>query len=248
MSMSMETISEAVPRFPERLGRAKGNLTYVEFIALVQRLWSESHPDIPFFATSGSQLARYPAIVYGLQLRKTHPQEPKPRVRENIRTTSDQEGIIITGQRFQNIVNFTVVTENDPEAAEAIIEAFEDFMQEMTPVFKEMGLSEFAYARRLPDSEETKSGEDVVKRTVCYMVTTEKVTQTSVEKLRQIIVHSRMLLQQGGLAGIVADSINGVGHPVIRTASGREVPIEIVDEAADSLDNFVGIPNITKSP
>jgi hypothetical protein len=246
--MSLETISEAVPRFPERLGRAKGNLTYVEFIALVQQLWSESHPDIPFFATSGSQLARYPAIVYGLQLRKTHPQEPKPRVRENIRTAPDQPGIIITGQRFQNIVNFSVVTENDPEAAEAIIEAFEDFMQEMTPVFKEMGLSEFAYARRLPDSEETKSGEDIVKRTVCYMVTTEKVTQTSVDKLRQIIVHSRMLLQQGALAGVLPDTMGGFGQPRIRWTGEPGVPADIVDEHLDDLDNFVGVPTITKSP
>lgn len=179
--------------------RAAGGLTYLEFIKAVDYLWGESHPDIPFFAMSGKQLERMPAIIYHLQMRKPHPQEPKLKYREEIITPPDQDAMHLYGQRFQNIVNFTVVTENDPETAELIIEVFEDFMLEMTPHFKEVGVSELVYARRLPDSEETKTGEDEVRRTVAYLVTLEKVIplsakklNDSLKKLKTFVVHLRM--------------------------------------------------------
>lgn len=177
--------------FPPRL-RASGNLSYLEFIALVQQLWSGVHPDIPFLATGGNQTAKFPAITYSLQLRKTHPSEPKMRIREEIATSPDQEAMLISAQRFQNVVNFTAATENDPETAEQLIEAFEDFMMEYTPVFKEMGVSEFVYARRLPDAEVSRPGEDLVQRTVSYLVTTEKVIRSSVAKLNNVIAHIRV--------------------------------------------------------
>lgn len=174
--------------------RADGSLTYLQFIRLLEQVWYESHPDIPFVATGGEQVGKYPCITYGLQMRKTHPNEVKPRPRENIYTDDGQDMIIISGQRFQNIIIFTAVAENEPRQAEELIEAFEDFMLEFTPVFKELGVSELVYARRLPDEEENRPAEGVNRRKVSYMVTTEKVYKTSARKLNEILIFARRWL------------------------------------------------------
>lgn len=175
--------------------RARGNLTYLDFIRLVEYLWSEAHPDIPFFATGGEQYAKYPCIVYGLELRKTHSSEPKPKYREEIITGAGEDGVIVGGQRFQNVVSFSAVTETDPRLAEELIEVFEDFIMEFTPVFKELGLSEIIYNRRFSDSEENRPGQGIVKRTVSYMITTEKIILTYSKKLNSILVRARTFLE-----------------------------------------------------
>jgi hypothetical protein len=190
------------PLYQSRHQHAEGNLQYLDFIKLVDQLWTATHPEIPFFASGGKQDARYPSIIYSLQVRRPHPNEPKPRFREDVRTAPGEDTIIITAQRFQNVINFAVVTENDPQMAELIIEAFEDFMLEMTPVFKEMGVSEFVYARRLPDDEDDRMGEDIVVRKVAYMVTTEKIRQTTEKKLNHFVIHARLGSQERPYATI----------------------------------------------
>ncbi|HJS83593.1 MAG TPA: hypothetical protein VJ742_12240 [Nitrososphaera sp.] len=170
--------------------RAKGNLSYLEFIRQLESVWSDGHPDVPFFAMTGQQYAKYPCIVYHLQLRKTHPSEPKARYREEIFSDDPKTIYIVAGQRFQNVINFTAISEN-PLEAEELIESFEDFMFEFTPVFKELGVSELIYARRLPDAEENRSGQDVCKRTVAYLVTTEKVIQTTMDRWEKILIRAR---------------------------------------------------------
>jgi hypothetical protein len=174
--------------------RAKGSLTYLEFIKLVDTLWEAAHPDVPFQASGSNIDAVYPVVTYDLQLRKPHPSEPKVRFREEIRTPRDKDAIVIGGQRYQNLVNFSVTTEKNPELAEALIEAFEDFILEFTPVFKQLGLSEIVYARRLPDAEQSRRSEGIEIRTVSYLVTTEKVIQTSKKKLEEFLVYARMAL------------------------------------------------------
>ena len=64
-------------------------------------------------------------------------------------------------------------------------------MLEYTPVFKRLGASEFVYARRLADAEENKGSTDVVKRTVTYMLTTEKLIASSVGTIEQIAIDVR---------------------------------------------------------
>lgn len=184
------------PLYQSHYQHAEGNLQYLDFIRLVDRLWTESHPEIPLYATGGAQDAIYPSIIYSLQVRRPHPNEPKPRIREEIRTAPHEQAILISAQRFQNIVNFSVVTENDPHTAEELIEAFEEFMLEMTPIFKRMGVSEFVYARRMPDNEENRQGEDTTMRTVSYMLTTEKISAISESKINNFIVHARMAITQ----------------------------------------------------
>lgn len=184
--------------------KAEGNLTYRQFIKLVQHLWAEGHPDIPIYPTQGGQQAKYPCIVYGLEVRKTHPVEPKPRFREAVVRDGDTD-VFIHGQRFQNIVSFTVVDEN-ADRAEVIIEIFEDFMLEFTPVFKRMGVSEFVYSRRLPDSEENRQGEDVARRSVAYMLTTEKIRYMEVEKINKFVIDARIYLANNVVTDIISIS------------------------------------------
>ena len=180
--------------------QAQGNLTYLEFITAVKALWENAYPSIKIKSTQSGDYAEYPVIVYGLELRRTHSSEPKPRTR--ISPSSD---VAVFGQRFQNVVSFTVITEttegsqlkgavgrsSGPEVADQIIEAFEDFMLEYTPVFKRLGASEFVYARRLADSEENKENTDIVKRTITYMLTTEKLLVTSVAQIEKIAIDIR---------------------------------------------------------
>lgn len=148
---------------------------------------------------NGPRYAEYPVIVYGLELRKTHSTEPKPRTRASV-----SKDVVVFGQRFQNVVSFTVITEADggiakgasarysgPEVADNIIEIFEDFMLEHTPVFKRLGASEFVYSRRLSDADENRDATDVIKRTVTYLLTTEKLFAQTVSQIEQICIDVR---------------------------------------------------------
>jgi hypothetical protein len=180
--------------------QASGNLSYLEFIAVVKSLWENAYPDIKIKPTQSGSYADYPVIVYGLELRKAHTSEPKPRTR----TTQTNKDVVVFGQRFQNIVSFTVITESNagakqgsaarysgPEVADNIMEIFEDFMLEHTPVFKRLGASEFVYSRRLSDSEENRDSTDICKRTVTYMLTTEKLFAQNVDHIESIVLDVR---------------------------------------------------------
>lgn len=179
--------------------QAQGNLTYIEFIAAVKALWENAYPNIKIKPIQNGDYAEYPVIAYGLELRRTHSTEPKPRSR-----VSPSKDIAIFGQRFQNIISFTVITKSTsgvlkgssdryagPEVAEKVIEVFEDFMLEYTPVFKRLGASELVYARRLSDSEENRDATDVNKRTVTYMLTTEKLIGMELGRIEQIVLDVR---------------------------------------------------------
>jgi hypothetical protein len=71
------------------------------------------------------------------------------------------------------------------------MEIFEDFMLEYTPVFKRLGAAELVYSRRLSDSEENRDSTDVCKRTVTYMLTTEKLFAQTVGRIEQICIDVR---------------------------------------------------------
>lgn len=181
--------------------RAEGNLTYIEFIKLLKFLWNRSHPDVPLFPMQGPNVATYPSIVYSLELRATHPDEPKAKYREEI-VEQDGQRVLVYGRRFQNVISFTAVSKHDttdidsfgvsaPEEADALIEEFEDFMLTQIPVFKRLGASELVYSRRVSDTEENRGDTDVSKRTVHFMLTTEKVMYTPVEVLNETIIRAR---------------------------------------------------------
>lgn len=175
--------------------RAQGNLTYLEFIALVKELWERAHPDIPIHPTRGKQFAVYPCIVYGLESRSTATNESKARHRE-FKEDENNNVYRIKGQRFLNLVSFTAVTRNEPELAENIMETFELFMGEITPVIKLLGVSELIYGRRLSDTDQNRDNDDVCTRAVVYQVFTEHVTQTKEEVLKEIIIQARTFIEE----------------------------------------------------
>lgn len=185
-----------VRRPPQNMRRARGNLSYLQFVRLVDNFWSQAHPDVPIIPTGGNDVAHYPCIMYGLELRRSHDNDPKPRYRETV-SADDGSAVVIIGQRFLNVVSFTACAETSTGGAgavlaEEIIEAFEDFMQEMTPVLKEMGASELVYSRRYADSEFARSGEGVVMRKVAYALTTEKIITTEVERINTMVVKAQV--------------------------------------------------------
>lgn len=219
--IGMPKLGIAVPsdkiKFAEIL-QAEGNLTYLEFIAVVKSLWENGHPNYPIKATTSgdSSFTWYnpesnslentdAIIVYSLELRKAHSVEPKPRMRQ-----ITNNNIYIYGQRFQNIVSFTAMAPvgnrqgNDPSKVcddhdnaylvESLIEAFEDFMLEYTPIFKKIGASELVYSRRLSDSEVNRDQKDVHKRTVTYMLTTEKTFAAQAGTIERISIDVRQYM------------------------------------------------------
>lgn len=152
-------------------------------------------------------IGEYPAIIgYHLELRKSHTTEPKPRMRQNVVSPANNH-YTIYGQRFQNIIGFTVMckvgtfqgpngetTRDDLDAAvlsDQIIEEFENFMLEYTPILKAAGAAELVYSRRLADSELNRAGSDIHKRTVTYMLTTEKTYAIKNERIEKIAVDAR---------------------------------------------------------
>jgi len=194
MEFGIPPLNEEVDDFPLKSMppqlRADGNLDYRQFITLVKNLWKEVHPDIPIRPVQSQQYSKYPVIVYGLELRKPMNAEPKKRFRTLQHQVDEEHHLRITAQRFDNVVTFTVITENNPDMCEAIIETFEDFMAEYTPVFKQYGVSEFLYVRRLPDRENTRPDEDVEERSVAYQVTLEKIIVTELDKLNEIVIRA----------------------------------------------------------
>ena len=74
------------------------------------------------------------------------------------------------------------------------MEAFEDFMLEYTPIFKKIGASELVYSRRLSDSEVNRDAKDVHKRTVTYMLTTEKTFAAQANTIEKIAIDVRQFM------------------------------------------------------
>lgn len=218
--------------------KARGNLSYQDFLRLLEKLWTDAHPGIPIIANANKSFGQYPVIVYRLDLRKPHPSEPKPRYREELKNLDNNTVAIIAAQRFQSIITFTVITQQDPHIAETLIEIFEDFMLEFQPVFKELGVSELLYVRRLPDSADSRPGEGIVSRSVSYLLTTEKHTITYVEKLEKVIINARTFLEDTSQI-FIADPANNtinvrgasfkIGDRVfIKSRPGISLPIPVV--------------------
>jgi hypothetical protein len=226
--------------------QAAGNLSYLEFIAVVKLLWENIHPDIPIKPNHGGSYASFPAIIYGLEIRKPHTIEPKPRSRQVV-----ENDYMIFGQRFQNVVSFSIITKADKassesnlgdgryvgaEVADALAEVFEDFMLEYTPVFKRLGASELVYARRLADAEESRSNIDVIKRTITYLLTTEKLIQTSVSTIEKVAIDVRTAMAYE--ASLITSRQEELFNK--STPDYSDTPIEIVDlySATPSLSGY----------
>lgn len=189
---------------------SNGTLTYLQLMNLIKYLWEKSFPTIPILPVSvdrSDTLDNYPAVIgYAMELRRAHTNEPKPKMRQVVQNGE----YTIYGQKFQNIISFTVMskvgtfqgadtstTRDDLDAAvlcDEIMEMFEDFMQEYTPILKAAGASDLVYSRRLSDSEINRDATDIHKRTVTYMITTEKTFAVRHEVINDIVLDLRLYM------------------------------------------------------
>lgn len=194
--------------------RAQDSLTYLDFIRSVEFIWRESHPDIPLYAAGLLTYPQYPCIIYGMESRMPMANEPKSKIRETIQTGSNEANHIqVWGQRFQNYVKFSVCTQSDTELAEAILETFEDFMAEFTPVFKKLGVSDLFYHNRPRDTGENRAGVDTIARSVIYLVVLEKVVTRDIQKLESVLIDVRRYLADATPGYVVVD---GHATPYVR--------------------------------
>ena len=88
----------------------------------------------------------------------------------------------------------TIDDHDNAYLVESLMEAFEDFMLEYTPIFKKIGASELVYSRRLSDSEVNRDAKDVHKRTVTYMLTTEKTFAAQANTIEKIAIDVRQFM------------------------------------------------------
>lgn len=162
-------------------------------------------------------------ITYGVAQKKAHTGEPKPRMRQNVLISESSQEFLpdgsltqkkdryytIYGQKFQSIINFNVLSkiklvEDDSPGwslaeeaysiTEQVIDRFEDFMIEMTPIFKMIGASELVFARRLADVEITRNDQDIIRKSLQYMLTTEKTFAAPHGVLEKIAIDARTWL------------------------------------------------------
>lgn len=224
--------SSSAPIRPQQVLRADGNLNYLDFIRTLEYIWDEEHPDVRFGPTQDKNFEKLPCITYSLQARRPLVNEPKAKYRE---TVEDANGDLywITGQRFENVVVFKAYSK-DPKVAELLIETFEDFMDTHTGTLKRLGVSELVYARRIPDDDETRRGDDLSVRGVAYAVTLERVKQTKIDRIEQLVIRVKTYLEESGyMLTAVGDSeaYTVLDHPwevgdyvAIRTRKGYDMP------------------------
>jgi hypothetical protein len=114
------------------------------------------------------------------------PTEIKPRIREYYPDTRHPGcHVMVMGQWFDNLIQFDCWSKFG-NAADELIEWFEDFMYKYTWVWKKNGVNEILYWMRLVDLESTKFRNDLSVRTVIYYFKTEKIVTINEYDLRQI--------------------------------------------------------------
>ena len=162
-------------------------------------------------------------ITYSVAQKKAHSGEPKPRMRQNVLINEASQEIMIDGrlsekkdkyytiygQKFQSIINFNILSkiklmeDHNPgwnlaeeaySVTEQVLDRFEDFMIEMTPIFKMIGASELVFARRLADVEMTRNDQDIIRKSLQYMLTTEKTFAAPHGVLEKIAIDARTWL------------------------------------------------------
>lgn len=171
--------------------RSDGNVQYLQMIDFIKYLWEKGHPDVRMVPSAPISTANPDLgyIVYGLESRATQKDYAKARLIEVI--NEDDKIYEVWMQSFDNFISFASVHSN-PRVSEEIIEAFEDFMIESTPVLKQVGVGELLYSRRYPDREDARIARDMCVRTVVYRAFLQKVRKIEREALQSICIEARV--------------------------------------------------------
>lgn len=117
------------------------------------------------------------------------PREQKPRHREFViddRLDCDYSQQIL-GQQFDNIIQFDIWAQTNKRAS-FLIEWFHDFMIKHVWVWKLNGVKDIYYWQQTSDALVTRWRNDIVHRTVQWYFQTERLSHTSIRRLREIDV------------------------------------------------------------
>jgi hypothetical protein len=123
------------------------------------------------------------------------PREQKPRHREFVidsRVDCDYAQQI-SGQQFDNIVQFDIWAQTNKRAS-LLIEWFHDFLIKHVWVWKLNGVKDVYYWQQTADALVTKWRNDIVNRTVQWYVQTERLSHTSIRRLREVDVSVDVLI------------------------------------------------------
>ncbi len=174
--------------------RSRGNLTYLQLIDLIDKLWTRAHPEIEFVPMGNRNKfnAEKGYIVYSLENKKSSADNLKPRFMEDVvQTDSDNFQGAIYIQKFDHLIEFTAV-HHDPRTAEEIIEAFEDFMIVLMPEFRYAGAQDIFYSRRVADRDQTRFGQDMAYRSAMYLAILQKMIIIKREVLEAVRLDVRV--------------------------------------------------------
>jgi len=171
---------------PGYFTRSEGKLSYPELMKVVEATWKQvDGGQVPLYSFGVTrEEVVFPCILFNLTDRRVS-EEIKPKVREIV-TLQDGRTVRMRGQRFLDTVTFIVCTDGDPELADLLAEAWEEFMLEYTGTFMRLGVSQITYGRRKKAALDTSWGENVVTRWIDYDVITEKIYADDQEKLDEI--------------------------------------------------------------
>jgi len=153
------------------------------------------------------------------------PREQKPRHREFIvddRLDCDYAQQV-EGQQFDNILQFDIWAQTNKRAS-FIAEWFHDFMIKHVWVWKLNGVKDVYYWQQTADALVTRWRNDIVNRTVQWYVQTERLSHTSIRRLREIDVTFDVLTH--GEENVAAATIADPSGCVDPTA---KISFEIVD-------------------
>lgn len=96
------------------------------------------------------------------------------------------------GQWYDNLVQFDLWTKTNYEAEE-FIEWFENFLDKYRGMFKELGMQEMLYYRRVRDDSIIKWKNKLTVRSLIYYFRTEKLKITEIRPIKRINVTTNLM-------------------------------------------------------
>jgi hypothetical protein len=164
---------------------------------------SKAAPQVPKKVITWGVVRKEPGTVSGPPFGGT--QEVKPRHREYIAIFNDQTKSYIIGsdksqlipeterfrllkmtaQVFDNLVQYNIWSKSNYEA-ETMIEWFEEFMGNYTGMFREAGIVQLLFNRRVRDETLFNMKNGYHARSVLYYVRTERVSVESISPIKRI--------------------------------------------------------------
>ena len=118
--------------------------------------------------------------------------EWRPRIRYIKKDASRPlQSILVMGQKFDNVVEFTCSTQTNKSADERAL-WFEEFMDTRHWYFKYMGIDEIIFMKRLADKywEDSRTSGNLLKsRSMHYYVRTDRTFEVSASTLRDLLVN-----------------------------------------------------------